>query len=68
MSELYKKNGEKAGLFDVCKWFIETYPEDIYTGESGDVGARKVSIIRLHCQEILEMEKKIEVYREVEDE
>ena len=28
--ELYKENGEKAGLNDVCKWWIETYPPDIF--------------------------------------
>jgi len=28
--ELYLGNGEKAGLYDVCRWWIETYPADVF--------------------------------------
>ena len=28
--KLYKENGEEAGLFDVCRWWIYSYPPDIF--------------------------------------
>lgn len=28
---LYKKDGSVAGLKDVMRWFIDTYPKDIFT-------------------------------------
>ena len=31
--ELYRKDGRKAGLYDVCDWWIETYPPDIFVNE-----------------------------------
>jgi len=32
MTKLYKQKQywEEAGLYDVCEWFIETYPKDIF--------------------------------------
>lgn len=30
MIELFKENGEKAGIYDVCQWWIQTYPEDVF--------------------------------------
>jgi hypothetical protein len=35
--DLYLKNGEKAGLYDVAKWWIATYPRDIFIGLTGEV-------------------------------
>jgi len=28
--ELFLENGRKAGLYDVCKWWLRIYPEDIF--------------------------------------
>lgn len=33
--DLFKENGEKAELKDVCSFLIENYPDDVFTGESG---------------------------------
>ena len=31
--ELFNANGEKASLFDVCEWWIRTYPADVFVSE-----------------------------------
>jgi len=31
--ELYTENGQKASLEDVCKWWIETYPPDVFVNK-----------------------------------
>ena len=31
--ELYREDGRKAGLFDVCDWWIEKYPPDVFVKE-----------------------------------
>ena len=31
--ELYLESGEKASLEDVCKWWIETYPPDVFVNK-----------------------------------
>ena len=31
--ELYREDGRKAGLYDVCEWWIETYPPDVFVNE-----------------------------------
>ena len=46
---------EYATIFDVCEWWIDTYPEDIFVGD--DKGAASVSHIREQCQKILAMTK-----------
>ena len=28
--ELYNENKEKASLYDICEWWIEKYPADIF--------------------------------------
>ena len=43
----------KADLKSVCSWFIEKYPDDIFTGESGDVRAVCVSKIVKECKKVL---------------
>ena len=31
--ELYLENSEKASLEDVCKWWIKTYPPDVFVNK-----------------------------------
>ncbi len=31
--ELYKENGEKVGIYDVCEWWIQTYPDDVFIND-----------------------------------
>ena len=31
--ELYKENGEKAGMYDLCEWWVQTYPDDIFIND-----------------------------------
>jgi len=59
MTELYNEGGEKAGLYDVCAWWIEKYPEDVYTGESGEKGVLYIVKIREYMMKILGMRKKM---------
>jgi len=28
--ELFLESGKKASLWDVCEWWIQTYPDDIF--------------------------------------
>jgi hypothetical protein len=35
MNELFRAHG--IGLKELCLWFIYTYPEDIFTGETGRI-------------------------------
>ena len=53
--ELYKENGEKAGLYDVCKWWIETYPADIFIHKP-----EPIIEARMCMQNILVMQNKKE--------
>jgi len=43
----------KADIKSVCRWFIESYPDDVFTGESKDIGACCVSTIVKECKKIL---------------
>ena len=51
---LYLVNGQPAGLYDVCEWLIKSYPEDIFTGESGG-GAKLVADMRNLAKSIIKM-------------
>jgi hypothetical protein len=44
---------ETAGLYDICEWWIKTYPDDIFIGCSSK-GSMLVVEIRERCKEILE--------------
>lgn len=35
--ELFKEDGTKAGLFDVCQWWLHWYPDDIFITEPPEV-------------------------------
>ena len=54
--ELYLENGEKASLEDVCKWWIETYPPDVFVNNP-----KPVVEARMCMQNILVMMHKPEV-------
>jgi len=56
-----KKDIEELSLEEVCEWFIKNYPEEIFTGESGDVGAICVCKIREECKKILKGIKREEL-------
>jgi len=34
MMNLYKKDNDIAGLYDVCDWLIKKYPSDVYDGST----------------------------------
>ena len=46
---LFLENGDEAGLFEVCHYFISHYPEDIYTSGSD----HPVTLMRKMAKEIL---------------
>ena len=52
MSELFLKDGTKAGLFDVIQWWIETYPSDIFVESPEEIVA-----IRKNCEILLKQRK-----------
>ena len=54
--ELYLENGEKASLEDVCKWWIKTYPPDVFVNKP-----KPVVEARMCMQNILVMMHKPEV-------
>lgn len=49
---LIKENLAHAGLYDVCEWFIEKYPEDIFQG------VKEINNIRAACKTILSKRKR----------
>jgi len=53
-------SSEQAGLYDVCEWFVQNYPEDIFTGygEDSTEGSRMVCAMRDLSKKILAMRKK----------
>ena len=51
--DLYKENGEKAGIYDICQWWIDTYPEDVFINDPPAVVAA-----REFMKEILNLRKK----------
>ena len=48
MKRLYDKDG-KEGLYNICEWYIETYPDDIFVSKE-----HPVVKIRELCKKILE--------------
>ena len=54
--ELYLENSEKASLEDVCKWWIKTYPPDVFVNKP-----KPVVEARMCMQNILVMMHKPEV-------
>ena len=58
MTQLFKDDGTgelmEVGLFDLCEWWIETYPEDVFITEPKEV----IEIRRL-MQIILAMRKNV---------
>lgn len=30
MKQIYDEHGEPLGLYQLCEWFIENYPKDIF--------------------------------------
>jgi hypothetical protein len=37
MVELLNDNGQIASLYEICEWWIEKYPEDIFVKEPAEV-------------------------------
>ena len=53
MSDVFRHHG--IGLKDVCRWWIETYPEDIFIGKTSEV--KLIVEIRERMEKILELGK-----------
>ena len=51
MDLLVKGSNAHAGLYDVCEWFIEKYPEDIFQS------VKEINDIRAACKAILSKRK-----------
>ena len=54
--EIYLENGDKASLEDVCNWWIQNYPKDIFVNKP-----KPVVKIRENMQMILNLNRKPEV-------
>ena len=48
----------EAGLYDICEWFIERYPDDIFDGSSKDQGIILTIGIKNLCKQVLIMRDK----------
>jgi len=46
-TELYKKNGEPAGIRDVADWWINNYPSDIFIKEPKEVVKIRNAMLKL---------------------
>jgi len=57
-TELYLENGQKASLEDVCKWWIEIYPADVFVNKP-----KPIVEARMCMQNILIMCEKNELIR-----
>ena len=52
---LFKENGEPAGFWDVCDWWMESYPEDVFVFTPEEVveirnQIKKLALRRLNGQ------------------
>lgn len=52
MKRLFTEDGKKAGLREVCEWWIATYPEIVFVNEP-----KEVTLIRSEMKKIV---KKLE--------
>ena len=52
MIYLFKEDGEEAGLYDVCEWWISHYPPDIFIS-----APKPIVEARLCMQNILALRK-----------
>jgi len=48
MNDLYDENGNEIGLFALCNYIVQTYPEDIFVNEP-----KEIIILRDTCKKIL---------------
>lgn len=49
--KLIKEDGEVAGLYDICKWWINAYPPGLYVGLTPEI--KEIANVRLIMQKIL---------------
>ena len=42
-----------ASLYDVCRWFIKNYPEDVFDGSSRNIMSITIVKIRRECKKLL---------------
>lgn len=35
MIEFFKEDGEKVGIYDICEWWIDKYPEEFLLANQG---------------------------------
>ena len=51
--KLFKENGQEAGLFDVCEWWIQAYPYDVFVNNP-----KEIVQMRNYMTSILDKRKK----------
>jgi hypothetical protein len=54
MLRLFNENGFSIGLYEVCEWVIQTYPEDIFIKQPVEIVA-----LREVCKKILSLKREI---------
>ena len=52
--KLFNERSEEASLKDICKWIVETYPDDVFICES----KHPVNIMRNKAYDVLVLLKK----------
>jgi len=48
MRKIFNENGQEIGIYDICLWWIEKYPKDVFISEP-----KTVVIIREQMEIIL---------------
>ena len=51
---LFDENGKGMSIYDICKWWVETYPDDVFFGDHDPLVRARVAM-----KEILAMKKEI---------
>lgn len=53
IDRIFNENGIQIGLYDICEWVLQTYPEDIFVKKPDEIVA-----LREICKKILSMRSK----------
>lgn len=51
--QIFDEKGRELGIYDICKWWIERYPEDVFINSP-----ESVTKIREEMKKILLMKRK----------
>lgn len=53
MTDLFTDNGNRAGIYEVCEWWSQRYPADVFPYMTGKKNNHVVAIIRHEMEAIV---------------